>query len=189
MDMQPPEEAMDHWQALEALAIALPNCEGNDVGFALTASGQDVLAAATNAREKLATYRDRRDDLTIDFPDDRIDDARIADWTKARQDAAKKFWPFGRLARRSIDKQACEHFGVSTAPNLQRNLAVLADLQDQGRALRDVEKATSLPTMWRGRATDLPMFDAQIAAGAAVRAKFFSGSQRMRKMLRHCGRP
>jgi hypothetical protein len=42
MDVRPAEEAMDHWQALETLAIALPNCESNDVGFALTAGGQDV---------------------------------------------------------------------------------------------------------------------------------------------------
>jgi hypothetical protein len=37
------------------------------------------LAAANDAREKLTTYQNRRSDLTIDFPDDRIDDAGIAD--------------------------------------------------------------------------------------------------------------
>jgi hypothetical protein len=49
---------------------------------------------------------------------------------------------------------------------------VLADLQNQVRALRDVEKAISLPSMLRGRATNLSRFDVQIAAGTAVRATF-----------------
>ncbi len=158
-------------RAFAAVADVVPELATIDCGFALTTDAKETMAAASSAAEELAEYWRIRWNLTVAYPNDRIDADRIDSFLAQRTRAAEKMWPLRALARGKLRKALRAHFGLEkrTAPAPEADLDALRQMVERREAMDRHMATTPKTTLWNGLETDLERIHKALQAGGKLR--------------------
>ena len=158
-------------EALADIAALVPACGATDTAYALASDGKDVIATIKNACAKLEAYRELRDSLPAGYSEQRIADMNVDGWFAARDEAHAKIWPLSAIARGSLRKAMCVHFGLmkSKARAPEMVLDVLKNLAHRRAEIDLITRQLPERTPWKGFETDFDRSRPALDAGSRLR--------------------
>jgi very-short-patch-repair endonuclease len=156
--------------ALADVARLLPDAHRQDLRFALDADGREALRTLAELGPALAEYRRARERVAAAYPDDRLAAAPIATWAAARDQAARRMWPFGSLARRRLRREIRETLGLgkTEVASPERDLEALGAVATIRTRLDELAGRLPAKTPWRGLATERDL-EVSVSAGRLLR--------------------
>ncbi|MDN3523317.1 DUF3320 domain-containing protein [Halomonas ramblicola] len=157
--------------ALAAVAAMVPDCARQDLGFALTADGREVLETLDTLAESLDSYAGDRERLSAPYPDEKIPGKPFDSWAIRVDKIDGKPWPLSAMARRKLRKELREAFSLDTrqVTEPEEDIPVLSNLSRLRGEMEQTARSLPSGTPWNGLDTDPERLRHAIDAGRHLR--------------------
>lgn len=154
-----------------AFCALLEKAEGRDLRFLFTPDVASRIESAHAAGELLQQIAVNKAQLSVTYPDDSWQKVNVQHVTQDLAQAAKKFWFFASMARKKVVAGIVQQYSLSSPPDLNHDLPVIARLQPLAERLASHSALLADLPGWNGLLTESEKLQTTVAIAESIRNK------------------